>query len=138
MGAIASLDRQAIEVSPGGEASLEIKVRNSGSVVDEMTVSVLGSAADWSSAVPPSLSLFPGAEGTATITFRPPRSASIPAGEMAFGVRVASQEDPGGSTVEEGKLEIEPFSEVGAELQPLTSRGGAATADVEGCARRQA
>jgi hypothetical protein len=123
MGAIASLDLQLVAVAPGAEASLEVKIRNNGSVVDQMTVSVLGSAASWAAAEPSTLSLFPGAEGTATVTFRPPRSVSVPAGEMAFGVRVASQEDPAGSTVEEGKLEIEPFTEVGAELQPLTSRG---------------
>jgi len=123
MGAIASLESQLITVAPGAEASVEIKVRNNGSVVDQMTISVLGGAADWSSAEPVTLSLFPGAEATATITFRPPRSSTVPAGRMPFGARVASQEDPAGSVVEEGRLEIAAFSEISAELQPLTSRG---------------
>ena len=42
---------------------------------------------------------------------------------MPFGVRVASQEDPAGSVVEEGRLDVAAFSAVNAELQPLTSRG---------------
>jgi hypothetical protein len=42
---------------------------------------------------------------------------------MPFGVRVSSGEDPAGSTVEEGELEVGPFTEVGADLSPLTSRG---------------
>jgi hypothetical protein len=42
---------------------------------------------------------------------------------MPFGARVASQEDPAGSVVEEGRLDIAAFSEISAELQPLTSRG---------------
>jgi len=123
MGAIASLESQLISVAPGAEASVQIKVRNNGSVVDQMTISVLGGAADWSGVEPATLSLFPGAEGTATITFRPPRSSTVPAGQMPFGARVASQEDPAGSVVEEGRLDIAAFSEIGAELQPLTSRG---------------
>jgi len=123
MGAIASLESQLITVAPGTEASVEIKVRNNGSVVDQMTISVLGGAADWSSVEPATLSLFPGAEATATITFRPPRSSTVPAGRMPFGARVASQEDSAGSVVEEGRLEIAAFSEISAELQPLTSRG---------------
>ena len=123
MGAIASLDRHLVEVAPGGETSLEIKVKNDGSVVDEMSISILGAAAEWTGAEPPSLSLFPGAEGTATITFRPPRRASIPAGAVPFGVRVVSNEDPQRSTVEEGTLRIGAFTQIGVELQPLSSRG---------------
>lgn len=123
MGAIASLGSTRVAVVPGSQASLVIKVRNSGSVVDQMTISVVGEAAAWSTPEPATLSLFPGAEETATITFSPPRSASVAAGEMPFGVRVASQEDPAGSVVEEGRLDIAAFTEVGAELQPLTSRG---------------
>ena len=42
---------------------------------------------------------------------------------MPFGVRVQSKEDPAGSTVEEGSLEIAVFSDTGAELVPRTSRG---------------
>ena len=57
------------------------------------------------------------------ITFRPPRSSDVPAGPMAFGVRVASQEDPGGSVVEEGVLQVGAFADTSAELAPRTSRG---------------
>jgi hypothetical protein len=123
MGALASLAAPLISVEPGSEASVEIKVKNSGSVVDQMTISVVGDASEWSRAEPPELSLFPGAEGTATVIFAPPRRSTISAGELPFGVRVASQEDPDGSVVEEGRLEIAPFADVGAELQPLTTRG---------------
>jgi hypothetical protein len=123
MGAIASLDSQQVTVTPGAEASLKVKVRNNGSVVDQFALSVVGDASGWARAEPAELSLFPGAEDTATIIFSPPRDSTVAAGSLPFGVRVASQEDPDGSVVEEGKLEIEPFIEVAAELQPLTSRG---------------
>lgn len=124
MGAAAHLEATTLSLTPGGEASVEIRLRNSGTVVDQFGLEVLGDAASWSSAEPPSLSLFPGAEERARIIFRPPRSAQVPAGPMPFGVRVQSREDPEGSVVEEGVLEIEPFSDLFAELIPRTSRGG--------------
>jgi hypothetical protein len=98
-------------------------VRNTGSVVDQFSFQVLGDAQQWATITPPTLSLFPGAEEAATITFAPPRSAQAPAGQMPFGVHVVSKEDPQGSVVEEGALDIAPFSDVFAELAPRTSRG---------------
>ncbi len=123
MGAIAVLGTRSLAVAPGAQASAEIRVRNNGTVVDQFTIQVLGDAAAWSTAEPPVISLFPGAEQTARITFKPPRSPSVPAGPMAFGVRVASQEDPAGSVVEEGQLQVGAYSEISAELAPRTSRG---------------
>jgi hypothetical protein len=123
MGAIASLASSAVSVEPGAEARVELKVRNNGSVVDELTFSVLGAASSWSTVDPPSLSLFPGAEGTATVIFAPPREPSATAGPAPFGVRVASQEDAAGSTVEEGTITVAAFVDISAELQPHTSRG---------------
>lgn len=123
MGAIAVLGTRSLAVAPGAQASVEIRVRNSGTVVDQFTIQVLGDAASWSTAEPPVISLFPGAEQTARITFKPPRSPGVPAGPLAFGVRVASQEDPAGSVVEEGQLQVGAYSETSAELAPRTSRG---------------
>jgi hypothetical protein len=123
MGAIAVLGTRSIAVAPGAQASAEIRVRNNGTVVDQFTLQVLGDAAAWSTAEPPVISLFPGAEQTARITFKPPRTPDVPAGPLAFGVRVASQEDPAGSVVEEGQLQVGAFSETSAELAPRTSRG---------------
>jgi hypothetical protein len=131
MGAIAVLGTRSLAVAPGAQASVEIRVRNNGTVVDQFTLQVLGDAAAWSSAEPPIVSLFPGAEQTARISFRPPRSPDVGAGPLPFGVRVASQEDPAGSVVEEGQLQVGAFTETSAELAPRTSRGRtAATHDL--------
>jgi hypothetical protein len=123
MGAVAHLESRLVQVAPGSQAAAQIRVRNSGSVVDQFTFQVLGDAAAWSTVAPLTLSLFPGAEEVATITFAPPRAATVPAGQMPFGVHVISKEDPQGSVVEEGALDIAPFSDVFAELAPRTSRG---------------
>ncbi len=123
MGAIANLGTRSVAVAPGAQASADIRVRNNGTVVDQFTLEVLGDASAWSTAEPPVVSLFPGAEQSIRITFRPPRTSDVPAGTMAFGIRVLSQEDPAGSVVEEGALEIGAFSDTSAELAPRTSRG---------------
>jgi hypothetical protein len=123
MGAAAFLENRSLAVNPGEEGTASIRVRNTGQVVDQFTLSVLGDAQPWASVEPPSLSLFPGAEGTATVHFKPPRSAEVPAGPMPFGVRVDSKEDPAGDVVEEGSLEIGAFTDTYAELAPRTSRG---------------
>ena len=112
-----------LAVEPGQEATADVRVRNTGSVVDEFTLDVIGDAAGWATADPPVLSLFPGAEGTTKLVFRPPRAASTPAGVVPYGLRARSREDPAGSSVEEGSIEVGSFLDPFAELAPRTSRG---------------
>jgi hypothetical protein len=126
VGASVTLVTPAVSVEPGQSVSIDIKVRNTGSVVDEFTLDVLGDAGAWAAVEPPTLSLFPGAEGAAKAVFRPPRAATTPAGSLPFGLRVRSREDPAGSAVEEGTVEVGGFLEPYAELVPRTSRGSSA------------
>lgn len=118
MGATVVLRQSNVQVQPGGRATLDVGVTNNGTIVDQFTISVVGDAGPWAEAEPPTLSLFPGEDGSATIVFQPPRSSRILSGRVPFGVRVASKEDPEGSAVEEGVLDIGEFVEVGAELVP--------------------
>lgn len=123
MGATASLEQRTIAVEPGGEATVVLTVRNSGTVVDQFAIEIVGDAGAWATADPPTLSLFPGAQETTRITFRPPRVATTPAGPVRFGAMARSQEDPDGSTVEEGTLQVGGFLAPAAELAPRTSHG---------------
>ena len=99
MGAIASLPQGTLAVDPGGQASVELTVRNNGAVVDQFAIEILGDVGAWATAEPPTVSLFPGAEGSTLITFRPPRTSASRAGQAPYGVMVRSHEDPNGSTV---------------------------------------
>src|SRR5512140_1701213 len=123
MGALVTLASKALEVVPGSVASCTVTVKNTGTVVDQFTIDVLGDPGAFASAAPPALSLFPGAEGTAIVSFAPPREAATPAGALPFGIRARSQEDPAGSAVEEGVLTVGTFSDTFAELVPRASRG---------------
>ena len=123
MGASIALGQPTVPVEPGKEATLEVTVQNNGTVVDLFTIEVLGDAGSWATAEPPTLSLFPGGQEKTLVTFRPPREPSATAGIVRFGVMARSKEDPAGSTVEEGALDVAPFLAPSAELVPRTSHG---------------
>lgn len=122
MGAEATLRPDSFPVSPGGEAHAEISVKNTGRVVDSFELSVLGEAAAWSACEPAVLSLFPGQSATASLIVAPPFGSRVPHGPLPFAVRVSSGEDPAGSVVEEGVLDVAPMPLVTAELSPRTGR----------------
>ena len=123
MGSSASLDRPELAVEPGQEVSAQLRVRNNGSVVDQFTFEGLGAGAAWIEAEPEVLSLFPGAEGTVTVHFRPPKSPNTAPGPTPFGIKVVSGEDPMGSAVEEGVVTVGRFADRTVEIYPVTARG---------------
>ena len=123
MAATATLASKAVTVTPGGEAISEVRVRNSGTVVDQFTLEVLGDASAWAIVEPAVIPLFPGAEAVARIRFKPPKSSSVPARAVPFAVRVKSREDARASLVEEGVVEVGPFNDTFAELIPRTAKG---------------
>ena len=98
-------------------------VRNTGSVVDQYTIDVVGTSAEWTRVEPKVVNLLPGADVEVTITFAPERSPQVPAGIVPFGIRVMSREDPTGSAVAEGTIDVAPFSDVQIELVPRQSTG---------------
>jgi hypothetical protein len=118
----ASLSSARVEVAPGGTATVELTVRNTGSVVDEFRIEILGEGAAFTMATPAILPLFPGASAPVTITFNPPRRSDRSAGEIDVAVKVVSREDADGSAVEELVLAIGGFDAPDAELVPRTIR----------------
>src|SRR4051812_47048166 len=104
MGASAQLSQASVAVDPGGEGSVDVQIKNSGAVVDEFTVEILGVTQPWATVTPASLSLFPEASGTIHVSFKPPRAPGTTAGNLPVGIMVHSREDPTHSTVEEAAL----------------------------------
>ena len=123
VGAAAVLVRESLAANPGGEATTEIRVRNTGTVVDQFSFQVLGPAGAWATFEPASLSLFPGDDATVAVRFAPPRDPRTRAGSVPFGVRVFSSEDPQGSVVVEGEIVVGRYVDTSAELLPRTTRG---------------
>jgi hypothetical protein len=123
MPASVSILTPLVTAAPGGSGVAQVMIRNTGTVVDQFAVNLVGDASAWAKPVPPALSLFPGAEGTIEIHFSPPRSSAVVAGNVPYGVRVTCQEDPEFSVVEEGEVQISGFSSVQAKIVPRTSEG---------------
>lgn len=116
-------DNTAVEVKPGAEAACTVRVENTGSVVDGILLDVLGDAGEWASVEPAEVNLLPGASASAKIVFRPPRAAELSPGEVPFGLRAMSREDPNGSRIEEGVVQVGEFSELDVSLVPKSSTG---------------
>lgn len=123
MGSTAQLSPSALVVRPGETTTATVTVRNTGTVVDRFSFEALGAASQWASFSPDILSLFPEATGTVQVTFAPPKLPSVTAAAVPFAVSVKSAEDPEGSVVEEGSLDVLPFSDVGLELVPRVVYG---------------
>ena len=120
---LASIEPGELNVEPGGMATAQIRVRNQSTRVDEFQLSVLGDMAQWATVTPASISLFPKTEGTATVTFRPPRASAPAAGTYPFGILARSKADKDDSVAEEGHVTVGPFVALAAEARPRTSRG---------------
>lgn len=118
-----SLDPVDDPVPPGGEVSSGVRVRNTGAVVDQLVLDVVGDAAAWARVEPPTVNLLPGEETVATVLFAPPRRSNVPEGPVPFALRVMSTEDVAGSVVEESVVHVGGFSDVTGELVPRTSTG---------------
>ena len=123
MGVIASIDSTSVTAEPGAETSCTVRVRNTGMVVDQVLLDILGDAKPWTTVEPAQLNMLPGSDALAQIRFRPPRSSAVAAGIVPFAVRAMSSEDPAGSTIEEGAVEVGRFSDLRAVLAPGSARG---------------
>lgn len=123
MAVLASIEPAELQVDPGAEAWLAVRVRNRGTIVDRFDIAVVGPMAPWAYVDPPNLRLFPDQEGEARVGFRPPRASSPVADTYPFGIAVRAVSDPSDSTVEEGRIAVAPFVELAAEIVPQTSRG---------------
>lgn len=123
MGVSLQTEWPAESLVPERTATCGVRIRNTGDVVDRIDLDVLGDAAEWTRLDPPTLSLMPGQEATSTLILAPPKSHTVPAGPTAVAVRARSTEDPDGSTVTEGEVDVAAFVKVAADLVPRNSRG---------------
>ncbi|ARZ72305.1 hydrolytic protein [Streptomyces sp. HU2014] len=113
----------AVTVSPGGEATTSLTVRNGSDIVEAYTLDVVGDCAAWTTVEPARVSLYPGTSETVTVRLAPPRTPDVRAGQLPLGIRVLPAEHPEAVTVPETTVHIEAFHELRAELEPHRRRG---------------
>jgi hypothetical protein len=122
MGTSVSLQQTALVVQPGESVSTELRVRNTGEVVDQFSFQPLGDAAPWITVEPATVRLFPDTDALVTVTIAPPRDSSSTPGVATWAIKAVPKEDPVGAAVGEGTVEVGTFVDLGAELQPATGR----------------
>jgi hypothetical protein len=123
MSAVAALREPDAILEPGGEVTAEISVLNTGTIVDQFEIDVIGAPAAWTYVEPSVLSLFPNTQQVATIRFRPPLSHDVPPGPTPFAVRVVPTNAPDHCVTEEGMVVLAPFKDVAVEMIPTTVEG---------------
>src|SRR5436305_3368958 len=104
MPATVDLLTQNLVVAPGNSVTTTIRLTNTGRIVDELTLEVLGDAAPYATIEPAVVPLFPAARADVPVTFRPPRATLPLAGAVPYAIRVRSRGDPAFSVVVEGRL----------------------------------
>lgn len=112
-----------LEVVPGEEAGLELKVRNTGRNVDRVDFDVAGASGDWTVIEPGSISLLPGAGAVARLVVRPPRDARVLAGQHLLELRARSSIDPRVDAEQRVSVHVAPFDDLRLRMTPPTSRG---------------
>ena len=73
MDPLLALGDRRLEVEPGEEVRTTVKVRNSGTIVEQYRLDVLGPAAPWAEVVPAEVSVYPGTDMEVQLILRPPR-----------------------------------------------------------------
>ena len=96
-------------ITPGEAFRAHVDVRNAGTIVETYDLIPLGPAAPWVEIEPSSVSLFPGEEGTALVTMRPPLSPSVVAGEYVVGIQAMSQVRRENASSDELLASVAPF-----------------------------
>jgi len=123
MPVVVHLQADNLSVEPGQTTTGQMSLANTGTIVEQFTILLLGEVAVWTEADPPVVSLFPGGQQSVTLRFAPPRHHTTPSGEVPFAVKVIPSNEPDESVTEEGSITVGSFSDVGAELVPRVTTG---------------
>lgn len=123
MSAVVHIDASNLQVEPGRTITCKMSLANTGTIVEQFTIMILGPVAEWTQSDPPVVSLFPGAQQDVNLVFAPPRIHTTPSGVIPFGVKVIPSNEPEESVTEEAEITVGSFNDVGAELVPRVTTG---------------
>jgi hypothetical protein len=130
VGLTVALPERELQVEPGEAVDCQVTVTNTGQIVDQYSIQVFGDAARWTVVEPPSVNLVPDAEGSAKVTFRPPRRPELVAGLRPFRLVVTSREDLRAVAFVDGTVTVGAFHESSAWLQPTYAEGRSGSYEV--------
>jgi len=136
MGVSAVVVPRPLTVGALAIAGCEVRVTNTGGTDDEYSFVIDREAAQWGWVTPPTLRVPAGGEGSVKVQFRLPKAPKPPAGPFPFTIAVKSVSDASISTVADGIVDVQPFEDLLATLNPKTSQGSGPSHHVVGISNR--
>ncbi len=120
MVAQAQFSTSDVTVQPGDTETLSLAVLNLGNHTETFTLIPSGLLAGWVRLVPPTVTLFGGSMETVSVTLKPPKLATTPAGPAPLTIRIIPQEDPDDVVIAETTVAIGAFHDRRVHLlQPV-------------------
>lgn len=107
-------------VSAGSPTTATVNVQNRGTVVDQLTISIVDLPEGWAKVSRPTLSLVPGARDEITVVIQPPKDSTAAAGEYPFSVAVTSKVH-GREVRALGKVTVRAFEGFRLTMEPARS-----------------
>lgn len=122
-GLMLAIDAQRLNADPGGWGSFTAHLKNQGTVVDAMTVDVIGLPKEWVTVEPRTVNLFVGAESTVQIRISPPLAATTTPGLHAVEVAAWSGTNPNVRCVQSLTVSVSEFRDIDAQAEPAIAVG---------------
>ena len=113
---------ETVQVAPGDAGSFSVTVTNGSGVIDAYHVQVFGLDPSWVDIEPARLSLFPGDTANVEVSVRLP--ADYPASRRTLTINVSSEDDPGGFTLTDVELAVEPVTSTSVQIDPAMITAG--------------
>ncbi len=110
-------------VQPGSVVLATLRVRNTGTIVDNVSVTVPDLPSDWVTIEPPALNLYVDDDAEVHVRIAPPRTPSTAPGRRTFNVVASSTLDASVRATQSGALEVGRFDDLVAQLTPPESEG---------------
>lgn len=114
----------ALRVEPGHLGCLEVRLTNSGPDACDVTLQVPAAAREWSWVHPESCAVAPGSATVFGVYFKPTCGPCPPAGTHRVEIVASCPDQSGLSAAGESTVEVAPFTDVVAVLDPLVARDG--------------
>ena len=112
----------SLTVEPGHLGCLEVRLTNSGPDACHVALQVPAQAREWSWVHPDSCAVDPGSDAVLGVYFKPACGPCPPAGTHRVQVVATCRDHPALSATGETTVEVRPFSDVVATLDPLVGR----------------
>jgi beta-lactam-binding protein with PASTA domain len=120
-GLVLAVEGADAEVEAGGEHTVVVRVRNTGTIVERVDFRVEGAPGRWATVEPSQVNIDQGDEQAAMVRFAPPREPSTAAGPAVYEIHAWSLSNPTVRVTEGGRLVVRPFATASVSVDALVA-----------------